>query len=328
LGEETVVKNKGSAVVKVAPIFALICLIGFVIAVTYVERTRLKSAADEKVRLERRIAGLNFDLTVVRDQLDSAENETTAAQAKLASSEQALVTKVQDLNAARASLDSKTKDLAAAYAELTTARTTLSNTQSELSAANAEVVSSRVALSRMQSDLSVARKAADELVTAKRDLTTTNSELFTLRSTLYNTQNQLATAQQAAQDMAALKTALAKATSQVRYRDPTWSEVVTFLAADRRDGNTYVPDKYVCWDFAGDVNRNAEAQGIRAGWVYIDFADGAHAIVAFDTIDRGIVYIEPQTDREVTLRVGAKYWRDNGYSTSFDDTILRFGVIW
>ena len=50
----------------------------------------------------------------------------------------------------------------------------------------------------------------------------------------------------------------------------------------------------VCADFAEDVHNNAEVQGIKAAWVGIDFVgdDEGHALNAFMTTDKGLVYID------------------------------------
>ncbi len=50
----------------------------------------------------------------------------------------------------------------------------------------------------------------------------------------------------------------------------------------------------VCADFAEDVHNNAEAKGIRAAWVGIEFreAGDGHALNAFETTDRGLVYVD------------------------------------
>jgi len=80
--------------------------------------------------------------------------------------------------------------------------------------------------------------------------------------------------------------------------DPTYAELLAFLETDQTDKFVYIigPPKnaYVCADFARDVHNNAEAAGIRAAWVGIDIEGEAkgHAIDAFETTDRGLVYID------------------------------------
>jgi len=113
-------------------------------------------------------------------------------------------------------------------------------------------------------------------------------------------------------------------------QNPTYQEVRTFIAQDPTNANTYSEDKYVCVDFAAAVNNNAEAKGIRCAVVDIFYPDGyGHTIVAFDTTDRGLIYIEPQFDQEVKLEVGSSYSQINNFTAPpRDDTIKRYLVVW
>jgi len=112
-------------------------------------------------------------------------------------------------------------------------------------------------------------------------------------------------------------------------RDPTYREVVTFLREDRTDKNKYVEDTYVCSHFARDVCNNAEEEGLRCAYVLLIFPEGSHAIIAFDTIDEGLVYFESQTDERMKTVVGKPYWPRDKYSPpSYDDTIIDILVIW
>jgi hypothetical protein len=78
----------------------------------------------------------------------------------------------------------------------------------------------------------------------------------------------------------------------------TWTDLVSFLEKDHTNWNPYVPGKYTCLDFSTDLVANATQQGIKGWIVAVDFTDGGpgHAFVAFETSDRGIVYVEPQAD--------------------------------
>jgi hypothetical protein len=77
-------------------------------------------------------------------------------------------------------------------------------------------------------------------------------------------------------------------------RDVTWEELIAFVRADATDRNAYLPDRYLCGGFALDLHNNAEAAGIRAAWVAIDFygKDVGHAATAFQTTDHGLVIID------------------------------------
>ncbi len=121
-----------------------------------------------------------------------------------------------------------------------------------------------------------------------------------------------------------------QSTSELTPKNPTYQEMKTFLAQDPTNQNSYVENKYVCVDFAATVNNNAETKGIRCAVVDIFYPDGyGHTIVAFDTTDRGLIYVEPQFDEEVKLVVGRSYSQINNFTTApRDDTIQRYLVAW
>ena len=118
-------------------------------------------------------------------------------------------------------------------------------------------------------------------------------------------------------------------------RDPTYREAVTFLREDKTDKNKYVEDAYVCSHFARDVCNNAEAEGLRCAFVELRYSEGGHSIIAFDTIDEGLVYFDAITDERAKPVVGKRYYKciepKPGYyyvKPSFDDTIIDILVIW
>ncbi len=77
-------------------------------------------------------------------------------------------------------------------------------------------------------------------------------------------------------------------------RDPSWDQVVAFLKADKTDEMEYIASDFMCGSFAQEVHNNAEKAGIRAAWVGIDLAGEpiGHAVNAFNTTDRGLVYTD------------------------------------
>jgi len=118
-------------------------------------------------------------------------------------------------------------------------------------------------------------------------------------------------------------------------KDPTYEQAVTFLSKDRTDKNEYVEDTYVCSHFARDVCNNAEEEGLRCAFVVLCYPEEGHAIIAFNTIDEGLVYYEAITDERVRLVVGKRYYQcvepKPGYHympPSHDDTIRDILVIW
>jgi len=97
-------------------------------------------------------------------------------------------------------------------------------------------------------------------------------------------------------------------TSQaIILKNPTFQELRDFILSDPTSRNEFILNQYECRHFATEVDNNAEAAGLRCAFVLLCFERGQHAVVAFDTTDRGLVYIEPQTDARIHPEVGGKY---------------------
>lgn len=119
-------------------------------------------------------------------------------------------------------------------------------------------------------------------------------------------------------------------------KDPTWAQVLAFLAADRTNEKPYIEPTYVCAHFSRDVCNAAETAGIRCAVVELRYVGTqGHLIVAFNTIDRGLVYFEPQTDEQATPAIGKRYYTtiipEPGYyytAPDYDDTIMDMVLIW
>lgn len=111
-------------------------------------------------------------------------------------------------------------------------------------------------------------------------------------------------------------------------RDPTYSEALRFMWMDQTDKHMYM-ENYTCLNFAADFKGNALEAGYKCGFVYLKFPEGAHALVCFNTTDRGIVFIEPQFDAIMRVEVGIRYWVDNGFlCLDCNDIIIDFVIIW
>jgi hypothetical protein len=101
--------------------------------------------------------------------------------------------------------------------------------------------------------------------------------------------------------------------------DPDWNQLLEFIGNDPTDTKSYLPGSFVCADFAEMLHNNAEKNGIRAAYVTLafDYPASGHACNAFQTTDRGLVYIDctryigagpANSDRIVdALKVGAEY---------------------
>ena len=121
-------------------------------------------------------------------------------------------------------------------------------------------------------------------------------------------------------------------------RNPTYQEVIDFLKEDKTDENLFIEGTYgvyVCSHFARDVNNNAQEQGLRCALIELRYPDSGHSIIAFDTIDEGLVCFDPQSDERVRPVVGENYYQcvepRPGYyyqKPPYDDTIMDILVIW
>jgi len=103
--------------------------------------------------------------------------------------------------------------------------------------------------------------------------------------------------------------------------NPSWEELKRFLLEDSTDSIPYDFDTFVCADFAEMLHNNAEASGIRAAFVCIQLGpcsyfsiSGGHALNAFETVDKGLVYIDCtgcfegiNADKIVEVETGKNY---------------------
>jgi hypothetical protein len=93
----------------------------------------------------------------------------------------------------------------------------------------------------------------------------------------------------------------------IELKNPTFQELREFILKDPTSRKQFVLNKYECRHFATDVVNDAVAEGLVCGFVLLCFDQGQHAVVAFNTTDRGLIYIEPQTDAAIEPKVGGKY---------------------
>jgi hypothetical protein len=110
-------------------------------------------------------------------------------------------------------------------------------------------------------------------------------------------------------------------------KDPTYHELVKFINQDTINENEY-NETYTCLQFSLDLYKNAYNSGIRSGFVLIFFDNNSHLVNCFNTTDYGIIYVEPQTDAIVTLKIGEKYWNRKSLNIEYDDTISSILITW
>jgi hypothetical protein len=117
--------------------------------------------------------------------------------------------------------------------------------------------------------------------------------------------------------------------NQPSANDPSWNELRSFLKKDKTDSTPYAPGVYECGNFAEDLHNNAEAHGIRAAFVAVHFYNApSHALNAFKTTDRGLVYIDDTGNEYATS--GADFdkivelAKDETYNATFLFTTVFF----
>ena len=87
-------------------------------------------------------------------------------------------------------------------------------------------------------------------------------------------------------------------------KDPSWEELLKFLRNDKTDQQPYIIGSFVCADFAETLHNNAEKAGIRAAYVSVK----NHALNAFNTTDRGMIYVDGGgVDTIAHVVIGDKY---------------------
>ncbi len=123
---------------------------------------------------------------------------------------------------------------------------------------------------------------------------------------------------------------LKKTNYDCSLRDPTYREMKDFLSRDKTDLNKFRAntifwyDWYNCVHFSRDFKMNATKEGIRCAYVKIYRLNKfnkkkAHALVVFNTTDKGVIFIEPQADTEMKVVIGGKYW---------GNSIISYRIYW
>lgn len=100
---------------------------------------------------------------------------------------------------------------------------------------------------------------------------------------------------------------IASTTQFIELKNPTLEEVKDFITRDPTNRNKWVRNSYECRHFATDVCNDARDAGLNCAFVLLSYDHGQHAVVAFDTVDKGLVYIEPQTNMVIYPEIGGRY---------------------
>ncbi len=224
----------------------------------------------------------------------------------------ALQAKLQTSEANIASLQTTVSSL---QGDLNSTKSALQQTQDKLNSSEANLKSTQYKLDTTATNL---KSTQDKLDTTATNLKSTQDKLDTTATNLKSTQQKLQDVQkQLADDESKLKlyqdtvgmmysgiqpmytktssrTDLINVANNPLAKDPSWQELMSFIKSDGTDAKPYIPDVFICGAFAEQVQHNAEAAGIRSAIVFINFADSriGHALNAFKTTDKGLVYID------------------------------------
>ncbi len=79
-------------------------------------------------------------------------------------------------------------------------------------------------------------------------------------------------------------------------RNPDSEEVDWLLDNSDVDKNRYVLGSYVCYNYALDMINFSEYYGIRCYMVILYSRNVSHAVIGYHTLDKGILFVEPQDD--------------------------------
>ncbi len=176
-----------------------------------------------------------------------------------------------------------------------------------------KLYSAKAELNLMRAELS---RIEPELASAQEELAITESELEIAEEELKTTREGLETTKE---ELAHLKISYDGLVTEHGYtiKDPTYKEMMSFIMEDKTDEKQYATSD--TFTFAMDVCNNAEEKGIRCAVALIRYRRLDDAIVAFNTIDEGLIYIEPQSDELVEPEIGKRH---------IAGTILEILVIW
>jgi len=105
--------------------------------------------------------------------------------------------------------------------------------------------------------------------------------------------------------------------------NPTYEEVQGILAEDVSGS-------------AKEINNSAEAKGIRAAYVRCRISSTGDEgkiylleLVAFETVDKGLIFIEPSSHEEAELEIGRRYSELNrSTSLNYGGIIIGVKIIW
>ncbi len=213
----------------------------------------------------------------------------------------------RNVNTLNANLDNIQTVLTSIQEELTDTKETLTSIQEELADTKETLASTQGELADTKETLT---STQGELADTKFDLTFVQLDLMSTESKLESVEEELKSVKEEFQlyketlgvdiyynEQPQIKKAFlsqyVSLTNNSSATNPTWLELRAFLLSDPTDDEIY-HDSFKCVDFAEMLHNNAEAAGIKAAFVAIRFEGSGpgHAMNAFMTSDRGLIYVD------------------------------------
>ncbi len=211
-------------------------------------------------------------------------------QASLQAAENHIADLDSKLNDSQNKLRSKTDSLVAAESDAKVRDFLLLSTKGELETAKAQNSSLDSQLVRTKSELEGTKRT---LATAESRLGSAESKLKLYKDTL-GIDISSGVQPQAYRIPDRPESGMPKLVANDSASNPSWQRLKAFLDTDSTSGQTYIEDRFMCVGFAEMLQNHAATVGIRAAMVFVQFkgSEIGHALNAFVTTDKGIVYID------------------------------------
>jgi len=103
-------------------------------------------------------------------------------------------------------------------------------------------------------------------------------------------------------------------------KNPTLKVLKDFIRKDDTDNYQYIKGKFTCINFANKFVKNFAKEGYYScvTIIFLHNQTHSHALVAVNTKDVGLIYVEPQTDKIIyDLKVGDDYCKKVGWKCSW-----------
>ena len=205
----------------------------------------------------------------------------------------------------------------------------ISDLNSQLSTASAQLTAAQNNLSQLEGSVN---QAQSSLSYYQSELSKVTSNIAEAQGQVVATQNQYIAKEQAM-----------SAGSVLRLVDPTYQQMTDFLNNDPAMLKAFKSATYGDYARCSDVIADAIAQNYRCGLVSISFLRNPtdsnfsrYTIIAFNTMDKGLIYIDPYSGTQAVLAIGLHYWArlapTPGFSSwappTWDDTIVKYTIVW